>query len=64
MEKAVIISEILKIIRHHLPRDYKIFLFGSWARGDFLENSDIDIGILGERKVPWEIMAKILDEID
>lgn len=59
MEKGAIITEVSKIIRSYLPEEYKLFLFGSWAKGDARPTSDIDIGILGEERVPWEIMVKI-----
>ncbi len=58
-----IINEITQIIRKYLlKKDYKIYLFGSWARGDALQTSDIDVGILGKEKVDFEIMSKILSE--
>lgn len=64
MEKELIIKKTVDIIRNHLSREYKIYLFGSWARGDATGFSDIDIGILGPDKVPWETMVKILEEVD
>lgn len=64
MEKEEIKKEAVKIVRKYLPREYKIFLFGSWAKGDALETSDLDIGILGEKEVPWELMHKILEDIE
>lgn len=65
MEKNLIFKEINKNIKDNLPMDnYKIMLFGSWAKGNALETSDIDIGILGEKKVPWNIMVKILRKIE
>lgn len=58
-----IINEIVKIIRKYLAKDdYKIYLFGSWARGDALNTSDIDLGILGKEKVNFDVMSKILRE--
>lgn len=64
MDKDLILEEIVKIIRGNLSEDYKILLFGSWAKGNALDTSDIDIGILGERKAPFEIMVKIFNEAD
>lgn len=64
MEKEDIIKEVASIISKHLASNYKILLFGSWAKGDALETSDIDIAILGEKKVPWDLMVKIRQEID
>lgn len=62
MKKEDIIKEAVNIIKKYLTGNYKILLFGSWVRGDALETSDIDIGILGDEEVPWNIMAKILSE--
>ena len=64
MEKDAIIQEAIKIIRRHLPQEYQIMLFGSWARGDALATSDIDVGILGKKKVPRSVMAKIVAEVE
>lgn len=58
-----IINEITLIIRKYLVKDdYKIYLFGSWARKDAGKTSDIDIGILGKEKVDFDVMSKILRE--
>jgi predicted nucleotidyltransferase len=62
MDKDKIIKEIIKIIRQYLSKEYKILLFGSWAKNDALKTSDIDIAILGKEKAPWSLMTKILQE--
>lgn len=63
MQIESIINEAVQIIRKYLPKEiYKIYLFGSLARGDALNTSDIDIAILGKEKVDFEIMSKILRE--
>lgn len=65
MGKEEIIKKVSAIIRHYLPpQDYKICLFGSWARSGALETSDIDIGILGKKKAPFELMVKIREEVE
>lgn len=64
MRKEEIIEEVKKIIRKYLDESYQILLFGSFARKDYLDTSDIDIGILGKKKIPWEIMVKILEEVE
>jgi predicted nucleotidyltransferase len=52
------------IVRRHLPDPaYRIFLFGSRARGTAHERSDIDIGIDGPLPGPYEILASIIEEI-
>lgn len=62
MDKEAVIKEVKRIVRRRLPSEYRIVLFGSWARGNAQETSDIDIGIVGEKKVPWPLMAEILEE--
>jgi len=64
MEKEAIIIEAKRVIRKYLPAEYRIVLFGSWVRGNALPTSDIDIGIVGNKKVPWNTMVEILQEID
>ena len=59
MEKEEIIKEIIKIVRQFLSEEYKIFLFGSWAKGTALDVSDLDIGLDGPGKIDQEIMIKI-----
>ena len=64
MERKEIIKETVRIIRRHLPRNYKIILFGSWAKGTAYETSDIDVGILGKGTVPEEVMRRIAQEAE
>ena len=63
MQKDAIISEVVKIIRDSIGEDCKILLFGSWARGNATETSDMDIGILSTEKIPWDTMVKILGQV-
>ncbi|KKU14337.1 hypothetical protein A3I34_00065 [Candidatus Jorgensenbacteria bacterium RIFCSPLOWO2_02_FULL_45_12] len=65
MDKKDIIKEVTNIIKRHLPEgNYKILLFGSQARGDDYPESDIDIGILGDSKISFEMFSRILHEKD
>ncbi|MBI3589722.1 MAG: nucleotidyltransferase domain-containing protein [Candidatus Liptonbacteria bacterium] len=64
MDKEAIIKEVKKVVATHLSKEYRMVLFGSWAKGDALETSDIDIGILGRKEVPWGVMVKILEEVE
>ena len=64
MEKDEIVKKTAGIVREYVPNNCKIYIFGSWAKGDALETSDIDIGILGEKKVAWSSMAKILEKVE
>lgn len=62
MEQEQIINEVIRIIRKYLTDEYKILFFGSRVKGSALNVSDVDIGILGKKKAPWGLMAKILDK--
>jgi len=64
MEKEIIIKEVVGIIRRYLSEDYRIYLFGSWAKNTAIETSDLDIGILGKEKITDEIMTKISREVE
>jgi len=64
MEKDAIIDEVVAIIRRYLPEKYKIYIFGSWAKGNALETSDLDIGILGDIAVDSYIMDRIVKETE
>lgn len=43
---------------------YQIFIFGSEARSDRNDRSDIDVGILGPRPIPGSVMERIREELD
>jgi len=65
MDFENILKEIKNIIRKYLSEnDFQLFLFGSWAKGRAHPTSDIDIAISGRKKIPWDIMVKILREAD
>ena len=62
------IDEILKsvsaIIAHELGSSYRLFLFGSRAKGRYDEKSDIDIGIISDTRITGKQMATIQDKIE
>lgn len=64
MDSTQIIQEVVKIIRQYLDNNSQIMLFGSWVRGNAIETSDIDIGILGKEQISSDIMRKIRDDIE
>ena len=53
-------EKIKKVIDEN--KKYKIVLFGSRARGDYKETSDIDLAVLNE--ISREEQYKIMNEID
>ena len=64
MEREEIIREILDIIHRHLPRgEFKVLLFGSWAKDTAEPTSDIDIGILGPQAIDSMLLLRLKEEI-
>lgn len=58
-------KEILEIIGRYLDlKAYQIFFFGSRVTGKGNERSDIDVGIVGVEEIPYEIMARIRNDIE
>lgn len=57
--------QVAAIVRHEVPdREYRVFLFGSWATGNARERSDIDIGIQGPVAVDSVVMLRIREACD
>jgi len=60
-------ENLIKLIQDSLDKTdlknklngYKLFMFGSRANNSNLERSDIDIGILGEKKLPANIFFEL-----
>jgi len=58
-------NEIKNIIFQFLdPKEYQVFIFGSRATGKAKKYSDYDIGILGKKSVPLNILAKINEALE
>ncbi|HOJ86455.1 MAG TPA: nucleotidyltransferase domain-containing protein [Elusimicrobiales bacterium] len=54
---------ISQTIKKHIP-DAKILLFGSRIKGDFTQNSDIDIAIKCDKKIEIQLIAKIKMDLE
>lgn len=55
---------IKKTVRKYLPAtEYELFVYGSRASGQADKWSDIDVGIKGRKKVPFDTLATISEEI-
>ena len=62
------IDKVVSLIISEVTPD-KIILFGSYARGDYTENSDIDIlilkkGVKNERKISMKLYEALFNEKD
>jgi len=64
MKVKNVISEVVKVIRRYLSEEYKVFLFGSYASGEAVDTSDIDMGILGPKEVPSGVLRRIKEEVE
>ncbi|MFA5478988.1 MAG: nucleotidyltransferase domain-containing protein [Candidatus Muiribacteriota bacterium] len=59
------LQTVKNIVLNNIDLDnFNVFLFGSYARGDFEQGSDFDIGIYGQEKIDLNIINKIKSEID
>lgn len=57
---------ILQVLQKNIPeKDTKFYIFGSRAKGNFKEYSDIDIAVeLPDKKLSADILGKILIEFN
>ena len=60
-ETENIVREFKTEIEKFTPKPEKTFLFGSHARGDAVEGSDIDLLLVFNTKVPSDTARKIRD---
>ena len=64
MEVREIIEEVKQVLKKYLPEGCRIYLFGSWAKGNAEERSDVDIAILGGQEIDWMTFLKIKEEVE
>lgn len=63
MNEMIPKEKIIKVIEIFFP-DAKVYLFGSRARGDFNERSDVDIAIDAGRPMTLTEKGQIISMID
>jgi predicted nucleotidyltransferase len=56
------IQKLLRVISSLMP-DAKIILYGSRARGDCRDNSDIDIALDAGEKIPGNILVEVQEVV-
>ncbi len=64
MTPEAIASAVAKIVRSHLGSAYRVFLFGSRAKGTARQGSDYDFGIEGPSPVEWRTLGAIKDDAE
>ncbi|PYV13314.1 MAG: nucleotidyltransferase domain-containing protein [Acidobacteria bacterium] len=64
MEREEVIREACGVIRRHLPAtEFKVFLFGSWAKHTAEPASDIDLAVLGPKALDDMLLLRLQEEI-
>jgi uncharacterized protein len=61
--KETTISQIHAVFARH-PQVKKAILYGSRAKGNFKNGSDIDLTLIGKDDLNLEILYRVIDEID
>lgn len=64
MKTNQIIRQIALIVANELSGNYRLFLFGSRAKGGNDEKSDIDIGILPDTPISGRQWVKLQEQLD
>lgn len=57
-------AEISAVIGKYLDDDYRAFFFGSRIRGDNFPRADIDIGIIGPKKISASAKLNIQRDLE
>ncbi|SMP15527.1 Nucleotidyltransferase domain-containing protein [Desulfurobacterium pacificum] len=58
-----ILKKVVEIVSCRLP-EVSVYIFGSRAKGTYKYNSDFDIALEGEEKIPPATLAQIREELD
>ena len=61
--KETTIEQICSVLAKY-PQVEKAILYGSRAKGDFKNGSDIDLTLAGEEDLTLKVLYRIMDEID
>ncbi|NLB88303.1 MAG: nucleotidyltransferase domain-containing protein [Syntrophomonadaceae bacterium] len=65
MGRRKILEEVKKIVTRHLrDTNAKVYLFGSWARGEETHSSDIDIGVWYEGTLPPGTLSLLRETLE
>jgi predicted nucleotidyltransferase len=59
------LREVRRIVLHGLAgRRARVYLFGSWARGEACRISDIDVAILPAEPLPLGLLAELQEDLE
>ncbi len=55
---------IKTVIDRHIPKEYKVFVFGSRAKNTNRKYSDIDLGIKGRKKLDTKKLGMVMADLE
>lgn len=61
--KETVIQKICSVLNHY-PQVDKAILYGSRAKGNYKNGSDIDLTLRGNTDLTLNVLYKIMDELD
>ena len=61
--KETVIYKICTVLRHY-PQVEKAILYGSRAKGNYKNGSDIDLTLRGSKELTLNMLYRIMDELD
>lgn len=61
--KESVIESICNVLARH-PEVEKAIIYGSRAKGTYKYNSDIDLTLIGDDRLTFLALTKIMDELD
>ena len=65
VERREILEQVQKIARTALaPYQVKVYLFGSWAKGDITASSDIDLAVEAQAPLPPGTLALLRERFE
>ena len=57
-------EKIINEIFEKYPQIKKVIVYGSRAKGNFREGSDIDLTIVEEKEIPASVLLKLINDFD
>lgn len=57
-------EKIINEIFEKYPQIKKVIVYGSRAKGNFREGSDIDLTIVEEKEIPASVLLKLVNDFD